>query len=151
MIWFGILHLLSVCILLYTLLRPTLNFIPTWLGLTLCAILFVLFWHISPLEGSYFGIDGLFTVDVAPSKIGPLSYVMGLCYINYAGDYFPILPWIFCFFAGAFLGQWRRTFPAWMSRSRFPIFSRIGKLSLWIYIAHQPVIFGICFLIAEIL
>lgn len=151
MIWFGILHLLAVCILLYVLLRPTLNFIPTWLGLALCILFFVLFMHVSPYEGSYFGIRGLFTVSTPPMDRNLFSYVFGLCYVGSAGDYFPLLPWVFCFLAGTYVGRWRRRFPSWMSRSRFPLFSAIGKVSLWVYIAHQPVIYGLCFVIAELL
>ncbi len=145
MIWFGILHLLSVCILLYTLLRPTLNFIPTWLGLILCAVLFVLFMNVSPYDGSFFGIPGVFEIATPPVERNVLSYILGLCYVGFAGDYFPLLPWVFCFLAGTYFGRWRRKYPAWMSRSRFPLFSAIGKVSLWVYIAHQPVIYGICF------
>ena len=147
MIWFGILHLLAVCILLYVLLRPTFQFIPTWLGVSLCALLFVLFMHVSPYDGSYFGISGLFTVSTPPVERNLLSYVLGLCYVGATGDYFPLLPWFFCFLAGAYVGRWRRKFPSWMSRNRFPLFSGIGNVSLWVYIAHQPVIYGLCFLI----
>ncbi len=147
MIWFGILHLLAVCILLYALLRPTLNFIPTWLGLALCVALFILCYHVSPYDGSYFGIKGVFEIDVPVTERNALSYALGLCYVGYAGDYFPLLPWIFCFFAGVYLGRWHRKFPSWTLRSRFPLFSAIGKVSLWVYIAHQPVIYGICFLL----
>lgn len=150
MIWFGILHLLAVCILLYVLLRPTLNFMPTWLGATLCAVLFVLFWHVSPYEGSYFGIQGLFTVSTPPVERNPLSYILGLCSVGSAGDYFPLLPWLFCFLAGVYVGRWHRGFPAWMSRSHCRPLSRLGKISLWVYIAHQPIIYGLCFVIAEL-
>lgn len=147
MIWFGILHLLAVCILLYVLLRPTLQFIPTWLGVALCAVLFVLFMHVSPYEGSYFGISGLFAVSTPPVERSFLSYVVGLCYVGSTGDYFPLLPWVFCFLAGTYVGRWRRNYPRWMSRSHCKPLSMIGKVSLWVYIAHQPVIYGLCFLV----
>ncbi len=145
MIWFGILHLLAICILLYVLLRPTLLFLPAWLGVAISVLLFLLCWHVSPYEGSYFGFPGLFTVATPPTDRTILSYVLGLCYVGSTGDYFPLLPWVFCFFAGTHVGRWRRRFPAWMSRRRFTLLAAIGKYSLWIYLAHQPVIYGLCF------
>ncbi len=150
MIWFGILHLLSVCILLYVLLRPTLTFIPTWLGVVLCVVLFLLFYHVSPYRGSYFGISGLFTVPTPPADRNVLTYIVGWCRVGSTGDYFPLLPWVFCFLAGTYVGRWRRQYPAWMSRSHAKPLSAIGKWSLWVYIAHQPIIFGLCFVIDEL-
>ena len=41
-------------------------------------------------------------------------------------------------------------FPAWMSRSHAPWLSAIGRYTLWIYLAHQPVIYGVCWLLHAI-
>ncbi len=144
-IWFGILHLLAVCILLYTLLYPTVRFIPVWIGLPLCALLFAATYSVSPTQGGFFGIAGLFRWDLPSfSPENPLYYVLGLCPVDYAGDYFPLLPWVFCFFGGCYLGRWHRHFPRFMYRRHVPFLGSIGKVSLWIYLAHQPLLFGIC-------
>lgn len=148
LIWFGILQCLAACILLYVLLRPTIRFIPTWLGLLLCILLFICCWHVPASQGGYFGIPGIFRLYIPTAEINnPFLYAFGLCPISVTVDYFPLLPWFFCFLAGSYLGVWYRRFPKWMYRSRFPLFSKIGKLSIWIYLAHQPVIYGICYLI----
>jgi len=60
MIWFGILHFLSVAILLFVPLRRALDRVPVLLGLLLCAALLLLTWHINPDRGSFVGWPGLF-------------------------------------------------------------------------------------------
>ncbi len=145
-IWFGILHCLSACILLFDVLQPKLKYIPAWLGLLLCGVLFVICYHVPavPYElGSYFGIKGLFTVDVPTAATNhPLLYGLGMCPISSTSDYFPLLPWFFCFLAGTFVGRW--TFPKWTLRSRFPWLAAVGKHTLIIYVLHQPVLYLIC-------
>lgn len=142
-IWFGILHLLAVCILLYALLRPALNRLPAWLGVLLCGALFVLCYHIPFDTGGYFGLPGVFTVAVPAAPTDhPLLYPLGLCPISLCGDYFPLLPWVFCFLAGAFAGRWR--FPKGSYRSRFTLLGAMGRHSLLIYLLHQPVLYLLC-------
>lgn len=143
-IWFGILHLLATCILLYALLRPTLKYIPPLLGLLFCAVLFVLCYRVPYDQGGYFGIQGLFTVPIPTAPTDhPLLYPFGLCPVSACGDYFPLLPWFFCFLGGAFTGVWaaKGKFPKWTYRCRFPWLSTIGKHTLWIYLFHQPVLY----------
>lgn len=142
-IWFGVLHLLAVSILLFALLRPTLNYIPPWLGLMLCAVLFAVTYHVPEASGGYFGIKGLFTLAVPPAATDhPLLYAFGLCPVTLCGDYFPLLPWFFCFLAGTFVGRWKT--PKWAYRSRFPWLAAVGKQSLWVYLLHQPALYVIC-------
>lgn len=146
-IWFGILHLLAVSILLYTLLRPVLKYIPPLLGLLLCLILFILCYHIPHGQGGWFGIRGWFTLAIpAAATDHPLLYAFGLCPVSQCGDYFPLLPWFFCFLGGSFTGVWatRGQFPKWMYRNRFPWVATVGRHTLWIYLLHQPVLYVLC-------
>ncbi|MBQ3259416.1 MAG: DUF1624 domain-containing protein [Clostridia bacterium] len=148
-IWFGVLHLLSACILLFALLRPTLKYIPAWLGLIVCMLLFVLTYHVPADSGGYFGIRGVFTLAVPLAATDhPLLYAFGLCPVTLSGDYFPLLPWAFCFFAGTFIGRWKC--PKWAYRSRFPWLAAVGKHSLWVYLLHQPVLYLLCEILAWI-
>lgn len=147
-IWFGILHCLATCILLYALIRPTLSLIPPWIGVLLSAALLAVCFHVPAEYGGYFGIQGLFTIAVpeaAPNT--PFLYPFGLCPVYNAADYFPLLPWFFCFLLGTFIGVWAKNgkFPKWTYRSRMPFLSSVGRYTLWIYMFHQPVVYGICF------
>lgn len=149
-VWFGVLHCLAACILLYTLLRPTLQLIPPWLGILFSAILFLLCWHVPFDNGYYFGIDGIFRVDIPLAPVNdPWLYAFALCPVYGASDYFPLIPWFFCFLMGSYIGVWAKKgkFPKTLYRSRVPFLATIGRHTLWVYVLHQPIIYGICFLI----
>ncbi len=155
MIWFGILHLLAVCILLYALLRPLLDRIPPWLGILLAATLVILTWHLpkyTSVTHTYFGVEGIWSIAVPESLTSnPWLHPLGLGYIRSA-DYFPLLPWFFVFLAGSFVGIWatRGKFPKWTYRSHVPFLSTIGRHTLIIYVLHQPVIYGIGMAIIQV-
>jgi uncharacterized membrane protein len=110
-IWFGILHLLAACILLYTLLEKLRITVPT-----VAASAFFLTWF------------GLTKWPVVPSA-----------------DYFPIVPWGFLFFFGVWLGGPIRDglLPGWFYSVKIPILPVIGRKTLFIYLLHQPVMYGI--------
>ncbi len=132
-IYFGILHLLGVCMLLYPLYRR----LPTWALAFLGAGIVVL--------GYWFR-----TITVSPRWLFPL----GLCAPGFtAGDYFPLAPHLGWYMLGTVLGRTayreRRTLlprvPADCAPLRF--LRWCGRQSLWIYLAHQPVVYGILTLI----
>lgn len=146
MIWFGILHFLAAAILLFALFRPLLDRVPPLAGLLVCALLFLITWWVPGYRDGVFGIPGVLSFPVPDALTEILwLYPLGLSYLP-SSDYFPILPWIFCFLGGSFVGVWavQGRFPAFMYRRRVPFFSWIGKHTLIIYILHQPVIYGIC-------
>ncbi len=150
LIWFGILHCLAACILLYVLFFPTLRLLSPWVGLPLCLVLLVLCWHVPAAEGGFFGIRGWFewSLPLAPTNT-PWLYPFGLCPITPCADYFPLLPWFFCFLAGTYTGVWakRGKFPRCLYRRRFSALSFMGRHSLLIYLFHQPVIYLVFFLL----
>ncbi len=147
-IWFGVLHCLAACMLVYALFRPTLRCLPAWLGALLCAALFVLCYHVPEYNGAWFGIPGVFRWSVpAATQNNPWLYALGLCPVSATGDYFPLLPWLFCFLTGSYVGTWRRHLPKWAYRRRVPFLARAGQWSLWIYLLHQPFIYAVCTLV----
>lgn len=136
-IWFGVLHCLSVCILLFAVAKPLLDRIPPLGGVIVCAVLFAVSWTVPTMHGGhFFGMalpEALLTCDVLlPLGFGTV----------FSADYFPLIPWLLLFLCGTFLGQWRDRLPAWCYRRRVPPLCWIGRHSLWIYLAHQPLIFG---------
>lgn len=137
-IYFGVLHCLGVCMLLWPLLKR----LPVWaLGLLGLGLTVLGLW-----------ISGNVVVDF-PWLI-PLGLVPG----DFASsDYFPLLSNLGFFLVGAFLGKtlYRkketllpRVNPA---NPVLAFFTLLGKWSLPVYLLHQPLITGLLYLILEIL
>lgn len=137
-IYFGVLHCLGVCMLLWPLLKR----LPVWaLGLVGLGLSVLGLW-----------ISGNVLVDfpwLIPLGLVPGDFV--------SSDYFPLLPNLGFFLVGAFLGKtlYRkketllpRVNPA---NPVLAFFTLLGKWSLPVYLLHQPVITGLLYLILEIL
>lgn len=71
----------------------------------------------------------------------------------YSGDYFPILPWIFLFWSGYFLGLVNKKHKNFVSKINFDgeIVSAIGRNSLTVYMLHQPIILALIFFVLFII
>lgn len=132
MIFFGILHMLGLCMMLYPLFKK----MPIWLQ-ALLGVAFVAlgFWFDTMI------------VDVK------FLFPFGLTFPGFfSGDYFPLFPGLGWFLLGAVIG---RTLYS-DKKSRLPkvnenfflirFFSWCGRQSLWIYMLHQPVLMGIVYL-----
>ena len=137
-IWFGVLHCLAVCILLFALLRPLLDRVPPLVGVIVCAVLCALLWTVPTVFGGRFLLWPLPTALLTCKWLFPL----GFGYI-YSADYFPLIPWVFCFMGGTFLGQWKERLPAWCYKRHLPPLAFAGRHSLIVYLVHQPLIIGI--------
>lgn len=137
-IYFGVLHCLGVCMLLWPLFKR----LPVWaLGLVGLGLTVLGLW-----------ISGNVVVDF-PWLI-PLGLVPG----DFASsDYFPLLSNLGFFLVGAFLGKTlyrkKETLLPRVSPANpvLAFFTRLGKWSLPVYLLHQPVITGLLYLILEIL
>lgn len=127
LIFFGVLHCLGVCMILWALLRK----LPGWAlvlsGLALCAA--GLYLRCIRIDGSWL----LMPVGFPPARFA-------------SSDYFPLLPNLGYFLLGAAAG--RRLYPE--RATRFPAVShqkqpvralcRMGENSLLVYLIHQPVL-----------
>lgn len=128
---FGILHFMGVAALLFAALRPLITKIPY--QQYLWPVLFFL---------CYFALDRTFDVKY-------LAF-LGFRSPGYASsDYFPVLPWIFVYFMGAWLGARIKAgrMPQWFYETRAPFFAAVGRHTLWIYLLHQPILMGLTYLI----
>lgn len=131
---FGILHLLGFCIVIYALIGARLDRVAwkTWFFLFCAAyVAYVLVnagWWINP--------DHLWMIGI----VGP----------NFASaDYFPLLPWWFLFQLGTCLGAAAKagSLPDWVYRSRSRVLAAIGRHTLIIYLLHQPIFYGVFYLL----
>lgn len=148
-ILFGILHFLSICMILFgalQLLRKRFSQTPPPFRWTTLAALFLLYILTMRVSSGYIGIPYLFEIELPSSLyqywLSPLGFPSA---DFFSADYFPILPWIFIFFAGTVFGRLAAAgkFPAFTYQSRIPFFSFLGRHALIIYILHQPVIFAL--------
>ena len=136
-IQFGVLHLLGVAMLVYPLFRR----MPTGALAAAGLVMVVLgYWFRTfRVETPYLFIFGLRTADFT------------------AGDYFPLLPHLGWFLLGVVLGRTvyreRRTLLPRVPAEAAPIrFLRAcGRHSLWIYLIHQPVVYGVILAITPLL
>ncbi len=141
-IYFGILHFLSVCIILFVLFsRRIKNFSP-FAGLLFCAVLYA---FTSGIGDGYLGYGELIRLDL-PASLYTSDVLMPLGIYSpafYSADYFPLFPNIFIFLAGAFTGinSAEKGFPEWCYEKRMPLFGFLGKKALIIYIVHMPLIY----------
>lgn len=133
---FGVLHLLGVCMVLW----PACKKLPTWMLAVLGLAMVTLgYWFESLMVESRW------------------LFPLGLCYDGFtSSDYFPIFPQLGWFLLGAVLGRTAYSkkqtllprFPAEAAAVRF--FRWCGTHSLWIYLLHQPVIYGVIEAIAHL-
>ena len=128
---FGILTFLGLGIVLYDLASPLLRIVPwKWLAgasLTLFAVAYALFPRNTTLPMS--------------SHV----WVLGLRPVGFAtADYFPLLPWIFLILFGSAIAEpvLNRRLPGWFYRVNPPVFPFLGRHTLAIYLAHQPILYG---------
>lgn len=149
-IYFGILHLLAVCMILASLFIPYMKKGSKPLGIMLMLFLFFITYNI---ELGYIGINPV-TLDI-PNSFYATNYLMpfGIYKLGFvSADYFPIFPWAFMFFAGVFVGFYEKTgkFPKFLKKRRISFLSYLGRNTLIIYILHQPVIYLLSTIVIKI-
>lgn len=142
-VWFGVLTLLGSCMLLVGLTDRWLRRVPPWAGVAASLILFALTRRVNA------GTLGLGRWVLIALPRG-LYRNYGTAYLGFppadffSTDYFSLLPWLFLFLAGYYLhyavGQPRM---AALRRSVCPPLGWVGRHTLALYLAHQPVIYGV--------
>lgn len=133
-IYFGVLHCLGACMLLWPLFKK----LPWW-ALAICGIaLTVLGFYLRQLPA----VDAYWPM------------VFGVPWKNFASsDYFPLLPYFGFFLLGAVLGKTlyrqKQSLLPKVNEKFFLIrfFGFCGRQSLWLYLLHQPILSGIFYLI----
>jgi len=130
---FGILQCLSACMILYALAGKWADKVPGKIAPILWIVLFVL---------TKLWTDAV-TVEVR------WLYWLGFIYPGYVSyDHFALLPWLFLFLLGTWLGGWLKEHPELpILQKKAPAFlAWPGARTIWVYLAHQPLLYGICYL-----
>ena len=100
-VWFGVLTLLGSAMLLTGLVQKWLQKIPPTVGLAVSLILFALTYH--TMDG-YWGLGALRWALPQGLYANYLTAYFGFYPVSfYSSDYFPLLPWLFLFWAGYYL------------------------------------------------
>ncbi len=126
-IWFGILHMLGICMMVYPLFKK----LPFWALALLGAVFVALgFW----MEGVRVSVDFLF----------PLGLRSGNVYTG--SDYFPVFPGLGWFLLGAAIGKTayrkKESLLPRVNADAAPLrfFRFCGRNSLVLYLLHQPIL-----------
>ena len=140
-VWFGVLTLLGSSMLLTAALDPLLRRVPPAVGVAVSALLF---WGTYPTMNGFWNLPGgRLALPQALYASYPTAYLGFMPKSFFSTDYFPLLPWLFLFWAGYFLhhlvGRGRL---APLRRSVCPPLGWMGRHSLVLYLLHQPAILG---------
>ncbi len=149
---FGVLTFLGTAMILTGSLKKHLSKIRYHIGLSLSAILFILFYN---TPDGYLGF-GKLLISELPHKLyaNYFSAFFGFPHSSFASaDYVPLIPWIFLYLFGFYL------FYLFKSKNWFKHLSVIkaqplewfGRHALIIYLAHQPVIFAVLYVVFRLL
>lgn len=146
---FGILHFLAFAHILFGIVQRFVKEIPTKVWIVICAACVVLFALTCNIQLGYLGIKGLFTAAL-PDALFQSDALMALGFHTedfISADYNPILPWIFLFIIGIFIGKYIQKIPESLKSPHIRPLAFVGRHTLIIYLAHQPIIYGILRLI----
>lgn len=143
LILFGILHFMGVSMMLYGLLHKALDKLAPWLGMAVMAALFII---------TYRAQSGFLLGLPLPQALYETSYLFPLGFPQrgfFSADYFPLLPWVFLFFAGSYLGVYFKEgrMPAFCYKTHLRPLAFVGRNTLVVYVLHQPVVYGILYLV----
>lgn len=148
---FGIIYCMAACTLVYWLLGRA-RLAPRGRAAAVC--LFVAFLALQDLSSGRVGLGPL-SVELPEALYRtPWLAWLGLPGPGFAsGDYYPLLPYLMLFLAGAALGaRWaRRGYPAWAREASVAPLNLIGRHALLVYVAHQPVILAASALLSALL
>lgn len=146
-VWFGVLNLIGCSMMICNALRPYLDRLNPCLGAGLSLLCFAVFYGVPERYIGFFN----FRLITVPDFFYKFKY---LAFIGFpdsgfrSSDYFPIITWIFVYMMGYFL--WRIIKACkkdGVFRQRVYVLDFLGRHSLPIYLLHQPLLIGICFLI----
>lgn len=142
-IFFGVLSLLGSAMFLTAVASPLLRKADARIGLLLVLILFALTYRVSV---GYLGFPGCSVALPQKCYVNLLTACFGFPPAGFvSADYFPLLPWLFLYLAGFFL---YRLYPKpFTALPQIKPLAFLGRHSFPIYLLHQPLLYGVLFLV----
>lgn len=145
-VWFGVLNLIGCSMMIVSVLSDNLKKIRPLSGALISFLLYAVSYDVPK------GYVGLFGLDIVklPDFLYSCKCFAFLGFPSsdfFSTDFFPLIPWIFLFAAGFYL--WNFIVEKNLTKYfelKIPVLDKIGRYSLWIYLAHQPIIMGILML-----
>ncbi|MBM6775282.1 DUF1624 domain-containing protein [Olsenella profusa] len=145
---FGIIYCMAACTLVSWALSRV-GALPR--GRVAALVLFVAFLALQGISRGTVGLGPL-SVELPPALYEtPWLAWLGLPGGGFSsGDYYPLLPYLFMYLAGAALGaRWgQRGYPAWAREAHVAPLSFVGRHALVVYVVHQPVLLALTMLLA---
>ena len=143
-ILFGVLNLIGLSMLGMALLAKPFSRVNPYLGAVLS---FVIFGLTKTVQTGTLAVFGFAIADV-PEVLyaNDFTALFGFPGPDFSStDYFPLIPWFFLYVTGWFLYRIfaRRHWLGIFAKPRVPVLDFIGRHSLPIYMAHQPVIYAV--------
>lgn len=147
-IYFGILHFLSVSIIIYALLSKFLSRVSPSIGVIFCAVLYPFTSSIGDGVLRY----GELVIFEIPEVLYNYNFLMPFGIYKsgfYSADYFPLFPDIFIFLSGVFAGLYlaKKGYPEFSYSKRIPFFGFLGRNALPIYVVHMPIVYALGYII----
>jgi uncharacterized membrane protein len=134
---FGILHFLGVSAIIYALAGKAIDaLLPGFLTPLAGVLLAALTWNLRDLT---FNVDFLWAFGIVNSEFS-------------SSDYFPLLPYFFIYLIGTWFGKYvvAGKLPRWFYEFKCPPLAFVGRNTIWIYLLHQPVLFGALYLVKHL-
>ena len=134
MIIFGILHFFAAAMLLYAAAEKLLAKIPSYIGIPLFTLLWILTYKMHAYGPKM------------PKSL--LLFILGFKTGHVSGDYYPLIPHLFLFLVGTFVGRAFKSgkIPKAFCKNVIPPLAFVGRHTLLIYLVHQPILYAIIWL-----
>lgn len=144
-IYFGILHFLAFAALVYAIMHKYCDKVFDKLPLTVFIGLFL----VAVFLTDHFIFDKVY-ISLFGAKMLVPYFITGFVHTGFnATGFFGILPWIFIYFVGVIFGRYMKegVVAENLYKLGIPGLDDIGRNTLIIYILHQPVIYGLLYIL----
>lgn len=144
----GVLTLIGAAMIITVPLKKFFNKIPAVAGFFICLLLFLITYDVELGRLEFFGVFSLELPDVLYQN--NFTALFGFAPITFfSTDYVPLLPWLFAYWMGFFLFKFfeKADLLKFLIKPACPPLEFLGRHSLIIYMVHQPIIYGLLYLI----